>query len=185
MSAADSVTASERALVALGSNLPVREEHLQAGVHHLAQVGRVLALSRVYSSAPVGLSDQPDFLNAVALVETQLEPEALLLHLLSGEAARGRIRETPGGARTLDLDLIFYGGRRMSTATLNLPHPSWKERAFVLAPLADVVAHWSDPETGITVGRIWESRQGDLPPVKLHPEGLVVPGYEPAARIIE
>ncbi|MEX2528392.1 MAG: 2-amino-4-hydroxy-6-hydroxymethyldihydropteridine diphosphokinase [Gemmatimonadota bacterium] len=183
MTAPGSVSAPEWAVVALGSNLPVREEHLQAGVDHLARVGRVSAVSRIYSSAPVGLSDQPDFLNAVVLMETQLGPEALLTHLLTGEAARGRVRNTPGGARTLDLDLIFHGTARVSTPTLTLPHPSWRERAFVLAPLAEVAAHWVDPATGLTVGRIWESRRGMLPPVRVHEQELVLRGWKPATGI--
>lgn len=179
MSVTDNVGEPGWAAIALGSNLPVREEHLQAGVEHLVQVGRVWAVSRIYSSAAVGLRHQPDFLNAVALLKTQLAPEALLTHLFLGEAARGRVRDTPGGVRTLDLDLIFHGNRKMSTPTLTLPHPSWRERAFVLAPLAEIAPHWIDPESGHTVGRIWKSRQDTLPPVTPHAQELVLPGWEP------
>jgi 2-amino-4-hydroxy-6-hydroxymethyldihydropteridine diphosphokinase len=95
-------------------------------------------VSPVYESDPVGVTHQPAFTNAVASLETSLEPVALLDCLLEIEARHGRVRTVRWGPRTLDLDLIAYEGVRLDTPRLVLPHPRACEREFVLRPLADV-----------------------------------------------
>lgn len=138
-------------LIALGSNLPSHygspERTLAAALKKLDEVGiRVVQASRVYTSAPVPASDQPWFRNAVARVQTDLPPEALmaLLHLV--EADFGRIRTgTRDEARILDLDIIDYKGRIYEEGELVLPHPRLSERAFVLYPLREVASHWIHP----------------------------------------
>ena len=95
----------------------------------------------MYRSAPVGHEDQPDFLNCVAKLETTLQPRALLSHLQGIEQDLGRARSFRNAPRTIDLDLLLYGSETLDTPELVVPHPRMHERAFVLAPLAELDAH--------------------------------------------
>lgn len=107
------------------------------------------ASSSLYRSAPMGPRDQPDFVNAVAAVLTQLTPEDLLQHLVRIENEHGRRREgEKWGPRTLDLDLLVYGGQQAETASLTLPHPGIAERNFVLLPLSEVAPFLQVPGMG-------------------------------------
>ena len=99
---------------------------------------RLLGCSSLYRSAPVGYAAQPDFINAVCLIETGLAAPGLLQALLATERAHGRVREVPGGPRTLDLDLLLYGAETLHQPGLTLPHPRLHERAFVLYPLLEL-----------------------------------------------
>lgn len=139
------------AAIALGSNLGDREAHLAYAVDHLHAIVTGLRISAWHETAPVGVSPQPDFLNAVAVGQTALAPRALLDRLLAIEQARGRSRPHGGAPRTLDLDLILYGLERIEEPGLRVPHPRFRERRFVLAPLAEVAGDWVDPVTGRTV----------------------------------
>ncbi len=132
-----------RAAVALGSNLEDPDGQVNRGYDDLAAIAdtEVVARSRLYRTAPVGYVDQPDFVNACALVETRLAPRALLEALLAIEKRHGRVREIPNGPRTLDLDIILFGDRVIDEPGLKVPHPRAHERAFVLKPLLDV---WPD-----------------------------------------
>jgi 2-amino-4-hydroxy-6-hydroxymethyldihydropteridine diphosphokinase len=107
-----------------------------------------VACSPWYESAPVPASDQPWFANAVALVETEREPEFVLDWLLTVEERFGRVRGERNAARTLDLDLIDYDGLILDTPRLVLPHPRMHERRFVLAPLCDLAPGWRHPLLG-------------------------------------
>lgn len=130
-----------RAYVGLGSNLADPPAQLRAAVAALGRLPQtqVAACSSFYRSAPVGLADQPDFINAACRLHTALAPEALLEALLAIERAHGRVRVGErGGPRTLDLDLLMYGTEIRHTDMLVLPHPRLHERAFVLAPLAEI-----------------------------------------------
>jgi 2-amino-4-hydroxy-6-hydroxymethyldihydropteridine diphosphokinase len=132
-----------RAAIALGSNLDDPEAHVKRGFDDIAHLPetRLVARSPLYRTAPVGFADQPDFVNACALVETALEPRALLDGLLAIERAHGRKRGIPNGPRTLDLDIVLYGDRVVNEPDLTIPHPRAREREFVLKPLRDV---WPD-----------------------------------------
>jgi 2-amino-4-hydroxy-6-hydroxymethyldihydropteridine diphosphokinase len=99
---------------------------------------RLLAVSSLYRSAPVGKLDQPDFINAVALIGTALSPHDLLRSLLGIEHNHGRVRECRNGPRTLDLDILLYDDLQRSDAHLTLPHPRMHQRAFVLQPLYEI-----------------------------------------------
>jgi 2-amino-4-hydroxy-6-hydroxymethyldihydropteridine diphosphokinase len=144
-----------RVAVALGSNLGEREQLLTAAVAALGGTLDGLRVSRWYETTPVGVGAQPDFLNGAAIGATTLEPGALLEHLLAIERDLGRVRPYPGAARTLDLDLILYGDRIIDEPpTLVVPHPRFRERLFVLEPLAELAADWVDPVTGKTVGEL-------------------------------
>ncbi|WP_123043823.1 2-amino-4-hydroxy-6-hydroxymethyldihydropteridine diphosphokinase [Cohnella candidum] len=128
------------AYVALGANLGDREASLSEALRRMAAVPgvRVLGISGVYETDPVGYADQPAFLNMAAAVETELAPAELLRTLLAIEKDMGRVRDIRWGPRTIDLDLLLYEGARMESEELTLPHPRMGERAFVLVPLKDV-----------------------------------------------
>jgi 2-amino-4-hydroxy-6-hydroxymethyldihydropteridine diphosphokinase len=140
-------------LIGLGGNLPSNvgdpAATIEASLRALEESGvRVLARSRLYRSSPLPPSPQPAFVNAVASVETSLDPAALLARLHALEAWFGRRRSTPNAARTLDLDLLDYEGRLIEGAMLTLPHPRMHERGFVLFPLAEIAPLWRHPRTG-------------------------------------
>jgi 2-amino-4-hydroxy-6-hydroxymethyldihydropteridine diphosphokinase len=132
----------QRAYVALGSNLGDREATIRAAVAALAaEPGvRVVAVSSLIETEPVGYLDQPRFLNGAAALETSLAPRALLELLLAVERRFGREREgaPPQGPRTLDLDLLLYGNAEIDEPGLRIPHPRLHERPFVLGPLAEL-----------------------------------------------
>lgn len=132
-----------RAVVALGANLDGPEARVRRAFDELGALPatRLLARSALYRTAPVGLLDQPAFINACALVETALDPRELLGHLLAIERRHGRVRGVPDGPRTLDLDIVLYGDLSLHESGLTLPHPRAHERAFVLTPLLEV---WPD-----------------------------------------
>jgi 2-amino-4-hydroxy-6-hydroxymethyldihydropteridine diphosphokinase len=156
-----------QAYVGFGANLGDPASTLQAAAAELGQTaGTVTAGSHIYRSRPIGLTDQPDFQNAVARVSTTLAPEALLDELLALEARFGRVREVRFGPRTLDLDLLWYQGVVRDDERLTLPHPRAHEREFVLRPLAEL-----DPDLelrGTTVAA-WLAR---LEPQGVEPTGL-------------
>lgn len=145
---------TKKVAIALGSNLGDRRTHLDRAVAHLHSSISQLVVSRYYETEPVGVGPQPRFLNAVLTGKTALSPRALLDTLLAWEAAEGRERPFPGAPRTLDLDLIFYGEWIIDEPGLIVPHPRFRERLFVLEPLAEIAADWIDPVTGATVGEL-------------------------------
>jgi 2-amino-4-hydroxy-6-hydroxymethyldihydropteridine diphosphokinase len=144
---------SVRAYVGMGSNLGDRAGHLLLGVRGMLSAAlRVARLSSVYETEPVGVEDeQPAYLNMVAELRAPLpSPEELLARLLKIEYALGRRRARPRGARTLDLDLLLYGGERRDTEFLTLPHPRLHLRRFVLVPLAELAPDARHPLLGLT-----------------------------------
>lgn len=139
-----------RAFVALGANLADPVHQVQAALDSLAQLPdcRLLRASSLYRTAPVGAAGQPDFINAVALVETVLTPHALLAALFSIEAQFGRRRDYRNAPRTLDLDLLLYDDLVLESAELQLPHPRMHLRAFVLTPLLEIAPDCAIPGRG-------------------------------------
>lgn len=139
--------------IALGSNLGDRRGHLQWAIAQLADALTSLRASSFIDTEPVDVPDaQPPYLNAAAVGETFLDPESLLQLLLGLERQRGRQRLSVRAARTLDCDLILYGDRVIHTASLDVPHPRFRDRAFVLEPLCEIAPDLRDPVTGLTVG---------------------------------
>jgi 2-amino-4-hydroxy-6-hydroxymethyldihydropteridine diphosphokinase len=134
-----------RFAIGLGSNLGDRIDHLRSAVDVLGQLGDVGPVSSLYESAPVGGPEQDPFLNAVALLESELKPHALLERLLEIEAGEGRVRKVRWGPRTLDLDILSSDGDPVTDESLQIPHPRAHEREFVLRPLIEV---WPDAELG-------------------------------------
>ena len=130
-----------RAYIGVGSNLADPVAQVRAGIAALARLARtqVEACSSFYRTAPVGLREQPDFINAVCRVHTVQAPLELMQNLLEIEQAHGRVRQgDKGGPRTLDLDLLLYGDQAIQTMALSVPHPRLHERAFVLYPLHEI-----------------------------------------------
>jgi len=151
----------EAILVAIGANLTSADGRTPLDTCRWA-TGQLAALpglhlrriSRWFETRPVPVSDQPSFINGVALLTGTAEPGRLLKALQTIEAAAGRVRSVPNAARTLDLDLLAMDGLVLSTSTLVLPHPRLHERAFVLAPLLDVLPNWRHPTLGIDAERL-------------------------------
>ena len=140
-----------RAYVALGGNLDQPRQHVERAFAELDALPqtRLLARSSLYLSAPVGYLEQPDFVNAVAQVETDLDAADLLRELLAIEHRHGRFREFANAPRTLDLDLLLYDDCVLHQHGLTLPHPRMHERAFVLAPLAEIAPRCLIPGRGV------------------------------------
>lgn len=138
------------AYVALGANLGDPAATVRAAFGALANLpdSRVSRSSSLYRTAPVGLADQPDFINAVAELQTTLAPEALLDALFDIEQRFGRIRADRNGPRTLDLDLLLYDDQLIDLPHLTLPHPRLHLRAFVLQPLAEIAPQLVIPSRG-------------------------------------
>jgi 2-amino-4-hydroxy-6-hydroxymethyldihydropteridine diphosphokinase len=147
-----------RAFVALGSNLSDPASQVQRAFDALAGLpgARLVARSSLYRTAPVGYADQPDFINAVALIETQLSAHDLLDALLDIEHRFGRVREFRNAPRVLDLDLLLYDDLMHHEHGLTVPHPRMHERGFVLAPLVEIAPDVIIPGQGL--GRDWLSR---------------------------
>ncbi|MBX3660812.1 MAG: 2-amino-4-hydroxy-6-hydroxymethyldihydropteridine diphosphokinase [Burkholderiales bacterium] len=144
------MTATHPACIALGANIGEPLRQIEAGFSALAALPRtrLLARSSLYRSAPVGYADQPDFINAVAMIETALDPHALLAALLAIERAQGRVRDFPNAPRTLDLDIVLYGDLVLHEPGLTIPHARMLERAFVMVPLAEIAPDARVPGQG-------------------------------------
>lgn len=132
-----------RAYIGIGANLDDAATQVRTAIAALAALpaSHLVRSSSLYRTAPIGHAAQPDFINAVALVETTLAPRALLAALRAIEERRGRVRTFKNAPRTLDLDLLLYDDRVIDEPELSVPHPRMHERAFVLAPLVEI-----DPE---------------------------------------
>ena len=138
----------QTAYIGMGANLPSPagppEATLTAAASRLESLGRVVARSSLYSTQPVGFAGQPRFLNAVVVLETDLDPHSLLAGLLRIEQEFGRDRSAGirNGPRTLDLDILVFGGLKVSEPGLELPHPRMLDRGFVMIPLAELASKY-------------------------------------------
>lgn len=145
------------AYIALGSNLGDKEKNLRRALLLLTQQGvEVVRVSSFLSTEPYGVTDQPQFLNAVACVRTSLAPLALLDVLLATELAMGRVRLRHWGERNIDLDLLLYEDVVLDLPRLRLPHPDMQNRDFVLLPLAEIAPELKHPTLQKT---IWELKE--------------------------
>jgi len=146
-------------VIGLGANLPSPagppRATCEAALGRLSRLGAgTVRVSRFYRSRPVPASDQPDFVNAVAELSTEMTPETLLQTLLTVERQFGRVRGAPNAARTLDLDLLDFDGLVRTGNGLQLPHPRMTLRAFVLLPLGEIAPEWRHPQSGQTAGQL-------------------------------
>ena len=141
-----------RVAIALGSNLGDRRAHLEFAVTRLKSFLKHARVSSFIETDPVDVPDpQPKYLNGVVVGETDLAPEAVMRALAAIEQERGRTRPSLRASRTLDLDLILYGDVALKSETLEIPHPRFRERKFVLEPLTEIAPEMVDPVTGETV----------------------------------
>ncbi len=156
-----------KAFIGLGSNLGDREASLRQALEQLAQAPDtvVVRASSLYDTEPVGVEDQPHFLNAVAQLETQLTPRQLLWNLMLIERRLGRVRTQRWGPRTIDLDLLVYEDAIIEDDDFQLPHPELAKRSFVLVPLVELEPMLTHPVTGETMLALLQ-RLGARPLVK-------------------
>lgn len=146
------------AYIALGSNLGDKEKNLRRALLLLTQQGvEVVRVSSFLSTEPYGVTDQPQFLNAVACVRTSLAPLALLDVLLATELAMGRVRLRHWGERNIDLDLLLYEDVVLDMPRLHLPHPDMQNRDFVLLPLAEIAPELKHPTLQKTIYELKEN----------------------------
>ena len=145
----------DRVAIALGSNLGDRRSHLDFAAARLAQAFAKLRVSTYHDTAPVDVpGPQPRFLNAAAVGDTSASPHEVLDLLMGIERERGRERPFQNAARTLDLDVILFGDVMLNEKALTIPHPRFRERLFVLDPLAEIAPDLVDPVTGQTVAEL-------------------------------
>ena len=147
----------------LGSNLGDRAKNLQTALSELAQMPTIsiTRVSSLYETAPVGVTAQPEFINAVAALETSLTPAALLAAFLHLENKMGRVRTFRWGPRVIDLDLLLYGQEQIALPELIVPHPRLHERAFVLMPLAEIAPDLVLPGAAQTIRELANDFCGD------------------------
>ncbi len=150
------ISETKQCAIALGSNLGDSQGILTAALQVLAATPGIAVqkVSSWYRTKPVGGILQPDYLNGCALLQVQLLPQQLLKTLLATEAKFGRVRGERWGARSIDLDLLLYDELILDTPQLQIPHPRMNERAFVLVPLAEIAAHWSEPISGKAIAQL-------------------------------
>lgn len=136
-----------QAYLGLGSNIGDRKQQLLKAIDLIGNIKgiKVTKQSSIYETAPIGYTDQPNFLNLCLEIETELSPQQLLKHCLDIEQQLHRVREIRWGPRTLDIDILLYSDNIIETDNLSIPHPRMKERAFVLIPLNDIASDKKDP----------------------------------------
>lgn len=154
-----------RAYIGLGSNLDDPLSQVKSAIAELAHLpsSHLAAASPLYRTPPLGPADQPDYINAVAALDTDLEPLALLDELQRIEQHHGRLRTLRWGPRTLDLDLLLYGDRIISNERLTVPHPGLRERPFVIFPLLAIDSGLVLPD-GTSLASLAEKLAAQQPP---------------------
>lgn len=136
-----------QAYLGLGSNIGDRKQQLLKAIDLIGNIKgiKVTKQSSIYETAPIGYTDQPNFLNLCLEIETELSPQQLLKHCLDIEQQLHRVREIRWGPRTLDIDILLYSDNIIETDNLSIPHPRMQERAFVLIPLNDIASDKKEP----------------------------------------
>lgn len=135
----------DRVYLSLGSNLGDREKHLREAIEGIRLLGRVVTVSSIYETEPVEFTDQPEFLNCAAALETPLTAAQLMKRLLGIETAMGRQRVQKKGPRIIDIDILLFGDAIVDAPDLKIPHPALYERRFVLEPFAEIAPEVMHP----------------------------------------
>lgn len=155
------------AFIGIGSNLGDRIENCINAVHEISNFATVLSTSSIYETEPVGKEDQPDFINCVVKIETELSPSGLLASLQSVEDRLGRRREERWQARVIDLDIIFYDDLIIETEGLTIPHPRAHLRRFVLLPLSEIAQERVHPVLKDSVSKLLDELRDTKSVVKV------------------
>jgi len=142
------------AYIGLGSNMGDKLANCHQALKHLGRLGTIRKVSSFYSTAPVGFEVQDDFINAVAALETDLTPQALLAECLAIEKELGRRRIITWGPRTIDIDILLYGDLVINEPGLALPHPLMQKRRFVLTPFAEIAPEVRHPVLHKTIAEL-------------------------------
>lgn len=152
---------SHTAYIAFGSNMGRREEYIKKALLMMEEtVGSLAKVSSIIETEAYGYTEQEDFLNGVAEVQTRLTPEELLERLQAIEKKLDRVRVIHWGPRTIDLDIIFYDDCIIHQEQLVIPHGDFRRRDFVLTPMVEIAPGWKDPVTGKTMAKLQEELQG-------------------------
>lgn len=143
----------EVAYVGIGSNIGDRSKNLREAILEIKRMEKttLLRISSFYETEPIGLREQPFFLNAVIEIDTEIPPEELLFALKKIEKKMGREKGVKGGPRVIDLDILFYGEKVLYTPVLEIPHPHIEKRRFVLLPLLEITPNHRHPKTGKSI----------------------------------
>jgi 2-amino-4-hydroxy-6-hydroxymethyldihydropteridine diphosphokinase len=146
------------AYLILGSNLGNKEQYIKEAISQIEKnCGKVLKTSSLYETAPWGKAEQPSFINQVLMLSTLLVPQKLLKELLAIEENLGRVRNEKFAARTIDIDILFYGRLIIKEQNLEIPHPQIPNRKFVLAPLAEIVPNKIHPILNKSVKKLLDA----------------------------
>ena len=164
-----------KAYLGLGANIGDRYGNLKEAVHRIGSIPdiEIIRTSPVYETVPVGGPKQPDYLNAVIEVVTELSPEKLLKCCLAVEYEMGRKRTELWGSRIIDIDIELYDSCVLKSAVLTIPHPRMHERAFVLKPIADLVPNIKHPVLGLTIKALLAT-VGETGILKIHNEAFII-----------
>lgn len=146
-----------KAYLSLGSNLENRKVNLETAIGEIEKIGNIIKKSSIYETEPVDYKNQPNFLNSALLLETELSPEELIIKLQEIEHKMGRVKEIDKGPRNIDLDIIFYNHEIINQQHLQIPHPSYTKRNFVLTPIAEIEPKYVDPITNKSVSTLKET----------------------------
>lgn len=153
----------KKVYLGLGSNIGDREATIASALGKLAAPDlQLLRLSSLWETEPIGLREQRWFLNQVAEFSTTLFPLQLIRRIQKVERELGRARSIPNGPRTIDIDILLYAGAIVTTKTLEIPHPRYRERRFTLAPLAELNPSMRDPVTGKTMAELLAALEGQI-----------------------
>lgn len=150
----------KRVYLSLGSNIGDRAANLRSAIEELDRFGKVAAVSSLYETEPVEVTNQPWFLNCAVSLDTEKTPGQLLSALLEIERTMGRLRTQQKGPRKIDIDILLFGDSSVNTGSLTIPHPAMHERRFVLEPLAEIAPDARHPFLNKTVRELRDS----LPP---------------------
>lgn len=150
-------------ILLLGSNLGDRLNQIEKAVAEISRyIGHLRTTSSLYETEPWGTAKQPDFLNQVVVVESNLSPEAVLKKSLEIEAKQGRLRQEKWGSRIIDIDILFYDALEINTPSLTIPHPFVHKRKFALIPLMEILPQWIHPVYGKTISQLYADLDDDL-----------------------